>query len=391
MTNSKSARRPGTLCRDIVRELLHYRANAALSIAGAAVAVAVTVAFLMIEDASQREVRRLTRDMGFNVRIIPRQANPDAFLLNGYTEETMPEDTVQRLANTSGISYNHLVASLQRKTIVAGVEALLVGLSEEYAPPGKKKPPMGFRIRTDEVHLGHRLAQRWNLTQGDALDLHGRSFRVERVLVESGTLDDLRIFAALEDAQRILELEGRISEIKAIDCLCLTATENPLRVLREELETVLPEAQVFHMTTMADARAKQRRFSERSAALIVPLIITVSLLWLGVLATFNVRQRRDEIGLRRAIGHGDCAIAMRLLGRALVLGIVAATLGYLAGTAVVLHWGADVFQVTAASLRPAPQLFLWSLGITPLFAMLASLLPMTAALRTDPAAILSET
>ena len=34
----------------------------------------------------------------------------------------------------------------------------------------------------------------------------------------------------------MLNLEGRINEIKAIDCLCLTTDQEPLKILRAELE-----------------------------------------------------------------------------------------------------------------------------------------------------------
>ena len=53
---------------------------------------------------------------------------------------------------------------------------------------------------------------------------------------ESGSEDDVRIFAHLHDAQELLKLEGQINEIKALNCLCLDPTQDPLEVLGSEAE-----------------------------------------------------------------------------------------------------------------------------------------------------------
>jgi hypothetical protein len=58
--------------RLILKELRHRRANFALSLTGLAATVALFVAFFTTAEAAKRETIRVTRDMGFNLRIIPR-------------------------------------------------------------------------------------------------------------------------------------------------------------------------------------------------------------------------------------------------------------------------------------------------------------------------------
>ena len=43
---------------------------------------------------ADHETRRLMRDIGFNVRIIPRDTDMSRFWTEGYSEHTMPEDSV---------------------------------------------------------------------------------------------------------------------------------------------------------------------------------------------------------------------------------------------------------------------------------------------------------
>ena len=80
----------------------------------------------------------MTRDIGFNLRIIPKETDMDQFWSDGFSDRTMPEQTVQRLAGFERVffAYNHLVASLQRKWSLAGKEVILTGLAPAITAPG---------------------------------------------------------------------------------------------------------------------------------------------------------------------------------------------------------------------------------------------------------------
>jgi putative ABC transport system permease protein len=371
----------------ILRELRHHRFNAGLALFALTTAVALLVVVRLLTTAAERETRRVVRDLGFNLRIIPRDTDPDQFFLTGYSSETLPADAVQRLAAGSGtfLSFNHLTPSLERRIQLAGRDALLTGLGRAVVGPGEAKQPMGFNIPDGKAFLGQILAQRLQVKPGSTLDVQGRSLTVEKVLVEAGTDDDIRLFTSLGDAQAILGLPGRISEIKAIDCLCLTADQDPLSILREELGRLLPEARVIQMRTMADARARQRQAAARIAAFAVPLTLLVTAAWVCTLAVLNVRTRRQELGLWRALGTSSSRIASLFLGKAALLGLLAGVFGYLLGTAVSLLFGPRLFPVTAAGIQPEHALLPWALLLTPAFAALASFLPAMIAVAQDPA------
>jgi putative ABC transport system permease protein len=371
----------------ILRELRHHRFNAALSLLGLVAAVALLVVIRLLTTAAERETRRVVRDLGFNLRIIPRETDPELFFVTGYSDKTLPADAVQRLASGAQtfVSFNHLTASLERRIPIGDREAILTGLGPAVVGGGDKKQPMGFNIAPGKAHVGYLLARRLGAKPGAPLPVQGRLLTVEKVLVESGTDDDIRLFTSLPDAQAILNLPGRISEIKAIDCLCLTADQDPLTQLRAALTQLLPEAQVLQMRTMADARAKQRQTAERYSRFAVPLVLGISAAWVGILAALNVRERRAELGLWRALGHGSGRIAALFLGRAALLGIAGAALGYLLGNAVGLHYGPKLYPVTAGGFASEPALLGWALLVTPAFAALAAFLPAMIAVAQDPA------
>ena len=281
--------------------------------------------------------------------------------------------------------HHHLTPSLERRIQVAGRDAILTGLGASVIGPGEKKQPMGFNIPEGRAFLGALLATRLQARRGESIEVLGRKLTVERVLVESGSDDDVRIFASLPDAQSMLGLPGRISEIKAIDCLCLTGDQDVLAQLRKALAKALPEAQVLQLRALADARARQRQTAEKYSALAVPFVLLVGALWVGILSALNVRERRPEIGLWRALGQGSVRIAALILGRSLVLGVPAALLGYAAGTWLALHFGPQVYPVTAGGFAADPSLLGWALGLAPAFAAVASFLPAMLAVSHDPA------
>jgi putative ABC transport system permease protein len=381
-----------SVARLILREIAHRRWSFLLGALGVAVTVALFVAFFTTLTAARRETKRVMRDLGFNLRIIPKDTDMDRFWTEGFSDRTLPEDAVRRLAEAKHafLTYNHLVATLQGRIEIGGRPAILTGLAPTITSPDKRKRPMGFTVKPGTLQLGYQVAARLGLKRGDTLELAGRKFTIARCLVESGTEEDIRVYAALPDAQAILGLPGRINEIKAIDCLCLTQDQDPLHQLRAEIAKILPEARVIQLRAMADARARERQTVERYFGFLSPLLLLACAAWVGVLTALNVRERRAEIGVLRALGKGSGRVAGLFLGRAVLVGLLGAVIGGAAGTWLALEFGPRIFQLTAKAIRADYGLLGWALLVAPLFAAAAAFIPAARAVTLDPAVTLRE-
>ena len=378
-----------TPLRLILAEITHRRVNALLGVLAVATVVTFGVELIMSQEAARRETRRVTRDLGFNVRIVPRDTDESRFHFNGYSQETMAEDAVQRMASSGTISYNHLVATLKQRIELGGAPALLVGISGTYFPSGQKKPPMMFTVDPGTVHVGAQVAGRLGIDKGSLLDLRGESFSVVRVMPKGASQEDVTVYGLLSDVQRVLGLPGRINEIMAIDCLCQTSDQNPAQTLSDELARVLPEARVLHLSRMADTRARQRRLADASAELTTSVAVLVCAILVGVLAVLNVRERRGEIGLLRALGYRSAGITTLFLGRAVLIGLVGAMIGFAVGTWLVLRTRHEMFPVTGSAVRIDWLLLGLSMLGAPVFAALASFIPAMMAVTQDPAETLT--
>jgi len=375
----------------ITKEISHRKVNFFLGALAVVTAIALFVGFFTAGKAANRETARLMLSMGYNLTITPKHTDINQFLLTGIPDKTMPEQYLDKLASQTAISYNHLLATLQKKISWRGLEVILTGLAPEVCPPNREKPPMSFMIERGDVYLGYRVARYLGLRQGEEVEIGGKTLTIVKCLTESGSTDDIRIQCHLRDAQEILNLPGQLSEIRAVDCLCFADTDDPLAVLLAQISSILPEAQVLHAKSIASVRAKQRQLIRNVFAVMIPFVIVICGAWIGILAVLNVRDRQQEIGVLRALGYESGKITALFLGKAVVVGMVGAIVGFLLGTVLALEFGPGVFKITAEKMiRFEPALLAVSLIFAPIFAAVSSFIPTMVAVTYDPAVTLME-
>ena len=376
----------------IFKEMAFRKGHALMMLCGLVSVTALVNAYLTTESAAARETSRVARDLGFNLRILPKETDMDLYWFQGFSDQTMSEETVERLANFEGVfmTYNHLMASLRQKIVIGGGDVILVGVAPTLTSPDKKKKPMGYSIEEGTLHLGYQIGQRLGLRAGETLQVSGQDFLVAKVLVEYGTEEDVYVYATLKDVQAITGKQGQINEIKAIDCLCLTSYQDPIAILRKELEKMLPEAKVIQDRVQADARARQRQMVQKKFEFLSPFLMICGAVWVAVLSILNVRERRSEIGIWRALGKGSGLIGGMFVGKAVMLGLVGGLIGFWIGNLLALNVGPEIFQVTAKAIKTEWSYLLWSLILTPLLAAAAAFVPAMMAVTHDPANSLRE-
>jgi putative ABC transport system permease protein len=203
-------------------------------------------------------------------------------------------------------------------------------------------------------------------------------------------------------------MEGRINAMLALECKCAWAD---LPKVRAEIERVLPNTQVVELAGKALARAETRIAAERNARALVererrhraalraereglvsflaPGAIAVAVLLVGVLTYLNVRERRSEIGILRALGFRTFQILAVFLGKAALVGIGGGVLGV--GGALL---AAPLYAGTASVadvVRAAGYMFAAGIVLAaPIVTMCAAWLPSLTAAMADPASVLRE-
>lgn len=378
----------------VLREICHRKVNFILAVLAVLTAVALFVAFFTTSEASLRETGKIMLDLGQNMRIIPKQTQMDRFWAQGFSQHTMPAEYIERFTRHKGFSYTHLTATLQKMISWRGKNVILTGIAPEVSPPDKPKKPMMFSVEPATVYVGFELSDSLGIKSGDEIEIMGKKFTVEKTLSQTGSSDDIRIYGELGDVQEILNLPGKINEITALECLCIIEASNgtvdPLELAKQQLAELLPEGKVLLLKDISEIRLRSRALIAGHMAMIFPVVIITCGIWVGVLAMLNVRQRVREIGLLRALGYGSGKISALFLSRAVITGIAGAIAGFFVGTYLAMHFGPEVFKITAKGLKPEYVLGLWSVGIAPVFAAIASFIPLAIAVSSDPAQTLSK-
>lgn len=374
-----------------LKEIKYRWENFILTLLGIVAAVTIIVLFFMMTAASKNETRVLTRDMGFNLKILPKATDMNAFWVNGYSEKYMPQDYAQRIVDARKFSYAHITATLHKQISWNDLNVILTGISpDELEPKQMKKSKMIFAVTPGKVYVGYEIAHKLGLKEEQEIDVLGKRFRIERCLAETGSNDDIRIYFDLSELQQLLNLEHKINEIMALNCICSTKGDDPLGVVRGDLEEILPDAKVIMNRTIATARERQRKMVDNYMAVLLPVFLVVCALWIATFSMLNVMQRKTEIGLLRAMGFDSFYIARLFLWRILLIGLLGALIGYGLATWIGLTYGPQIFKVTARSVKAVYELLYWSLLLAPLFALISSLIPITIAVSQEPAKVLKD-
>ena len=358
-------------------------------------------------------MRRITKGLGFNILILPEDQDLNELHTEGTLSRTMPEEYVTRLANTNIVTVNHLLPMVMQKLEwrERGQTIILTGTRGEVPIMHRKddKKPLQDAVAPGTMVLGHEVARQQNLKVGDKAPLLGREFTVQTVYEQRGTADDATVWINLAEAQELLGKQNLLNAILALECNC--AAKDRIAQIREEIAGILPGTQVIERGPPALARAEARNTAhataianlerekvraeqtlektaadratlqhqqERFASVLVPVVLVASGVWIGFLMLMNVRERRNEIGILRAIGLRSRQILSIVLGKAVLIGLAGGVVGYFTGA------------VVAGSTRFSPELFLLAAGLALLLASLASWIPALLAARQDPALVLQE-
>ncbi len=372
----------------LLREARHRLPGFGLGLLAVIAAAGLFVAMATMGRASNAEASRLMRNLGFNLLVLPRGTDLVRYWATDEVSGDMPQEYVTRLAGTRGIGADHYVATLQRKIAWRGLAVLLTGvLPERNAVDAPGKASMGYKVSRGTCYVGFAIADRLGLRRGASLDVRGTRLRVERCLAEDSSKEDVRLYVHLQDAQTILRMAGRINTIQALGCLC---AGGPLAILRERIGRVLPDTYVSELRNIAAARSDTRLMVEQHTGAIIAVVVIACAAWVGLLALLNVRERRQEIGILRALGFGSGRIGSLFIGRALAMGALGGPVGFLAGTALALGYGPHIYKLTFAKLHPAYDLLVPTTAAAILVAAVAALLPTMVAVTQDPAVTLTE-
>lgn len=411
----------------VLRELRHRKLNALVAASTVAVATACLVGAMMLlkADAQATEIalaerqqvveqagaelqdamRKITKGLGFNVVILPEDQDLQEMHLTGTITKSMPEEYVDRLANSNIVTVNHLLPTVTKKLTWPEMDLPIVLYGTRGEVPlahRDPKKPLLDAVPVGSMIIGYQIAQKLSLKVDDQVQLLGRPFTILKAHDERGTMDDSTVWVNLREAQEMLGMENLIHAIQALECHC---AGDRIGQIRAEIMEILPGTQAIERGSSALARAEARdqakvtaeqslaaEISSRTqirnqrenfAAILVPLTTIGSALLMGLMALTNARQRRHEIAILGAIGLRSRQVLGVFLGKAIITGLLGGVVGIIVGVV-----GSGL--VNGSPGLPDTSTVLLALGLALGVALLGSWLPAMMASRQDAATVLQQ-
>jgi putative ABC transport system permease protein len=299
--------------------------------------------------------------------------------------------------NKPGENKLTLLGTYFARHIVFGKQDFVIGVRTTH--PWWKVQGAWPDDNSEDVLLGEHLAARLNRTPGQEIEIAGQPRRIAGILSTGGDEDD-QIVAPLGLAQQIL---GRPGAVRRIYVSALTKPEDAFA--RRDPKSMSPamydrwycspyaQSIAFQLQeAIPHSHAEQIRQVAQNEGTVLSriqglmLLITLAALLASALAVStsmatSVIERRSEVGLMKALGAGNLAVAVLFFAEATLLALLAGAVGFAGGALLARQIGHSIF---ASQITVQPVLLPVILTIAVLVTFVGSAAAIRRAVKFDP-------
>ena len=341
--------------RLLLQLLRGSRGRLAVALVAIVSGAAVISALLNLDLDVGSKLSQEFRTLGANVVIAPRQpqgstpgktnvaGSPSAPGLmdeNAVVEQLKSVKTAQIVA----APYLYVIARADKTPVV--VAGTWVDEAQRLSPTWKIE---GNRVesRDDRVHalVGRNVARELHLAPSSefALDYLGRTAKLTVAgIVDSGDAEDNQVFVNLVVAQQLSNLDGQIGLVQ----LNVGGGSKNVADVAAKLAAALPDYDVHPIRQVAAAEgALLGRLRLLIFSMVALILVLTSLCVLATMAALAI-ERREDVGLMKALGGSISRVVGLFLAEVGVLGAVGGTIGSIVGMVLTRWMGHRVFEAT---------------------------------------------
>ena len=310
---------------------------------------AVHAALLNLQVAARRRLTTEFRALGANVIVAPRD-------VASQSAATLEESVVHKIPHTlegqhvSAVAFLYLVGEAYAHDSTNPSHVVIVGDQGDFSgasPSGSSALASGSISRlAANCNVGARVAAEMRLQRNDRLVLRsqGREETCHVASIEAtGGSEDNQISLRLDAAQRLAALPGHISLVQ----ISVPGTPQAIGGYIRELAQRLPEADVHGIRQFTDAEAKIYNRISGLLQATVALVLILTALCVMAAMTNVAMERKNDVGLMKAIGGATRRVLRLFLAEAAVLGIIGGAFGAALGMALSIWLGKAVFGMAA--------------------------------------------
>lgn len=396
-------------------ELWHRKSRLISGLFAIVLGIGVIVGIRSISVVLEKNVAIKLDNLGANILILPQGASTDDYYTADIDAPTFPEDYVERIVTSGLPGVDNLSPKLTRRIKINDQSVVLTGIlpaSEIAAKPlWQTIGLMGDELKTscspsnpqnqssglkderlqrktidtlgiNECFLGFVIAQKLKISEGSNIKILNKDFKVTKILPETGTIDDGRIFAHLHTVQNILGIDKQISAIEVMGC-CNAISDGLLSKMRN----ILPDTRITTIGQIVSTQIETNKMMNKVSWIFLIIILIVGGISIGNYMWANVNERKKEIGTLRMIGFSKSKIYSMLMIKAIVLGMFGGIFGYVVGTLAGMLLGPSLADIT---VQPIITLIPLSILLSIIISVVGSLIPAYLASKLEPYSIMQE-
>jgi len=391
-------------------------------LAGIAITLGVGVATAMIAVATDigDKINRELRAYGANLLVTPQEDTLD--LQIGGVDLKPPSDGAYLneadLPRIGGTFWHHNIvgfspmlpvnvkAGSASVTLLGTYFAKHISFGKEDFVTGVKTTHPWWKVagawpddNSQDVLIGNRLAAKLGEKAGDEIEIRGEQHRVTGILSTDGAEDE-QIVAPLSLAQQIL---GKPGAVRRLYVSAMTKPEDALA--RRDPKSMGPALyDRWYCSPYAQSIAYQlqeaiphshaepiRQVAQNEGTVLAKikglmLLVTLAALFASALAVSAamataIFERRTEVGLMKALGAGNIAVAALFFAEATLLAIIGGVAGFAGGALLAGEIGRSVFD---SRIVIEPVLFPIILAMAVVVTFAGSALAIRRAVTFDP-------
>jgi putative ABC transport system permease protein len=290
-----------------------------------------------------------------------------------------------------------LLGTYFAKPLAFGKEQFTTGVKNTH--PWWKVDGSWPADQSSDVLLGEHLARKLELHGGDTLTIAGQNHRVTGILSTGGTEDE-QIVAPLLVAQQLL---GKPDAVRRVYVSALTKPEDALarrdpksmsgelwdrwycspyvQSIAYQLQEAIPHS---HAEQIRQVAQNEGTVLSRIKGLM--LLITLAALFASALAVSAamataIFERRREVGLMKALGAGNFAVAALFFAESTLLALLGGLIGFFTGSWLAHRIGYSIFD---AQITIQPVLFPVIMAIAVIVTYAGSAAAIRRAVKFDP-------
>jgi len=391
-----------------LKELWHRKSQLVSGLLAITLGIGVIVGIRSFSVVSEKAVAVNLDNLGSNVMVLPQAASVDNYYSADIDAPTFPESYVERIVTSTLPGVDNLSPKLTRRVKIGNENIVLTGIlpkseiaskpiwqqgglvaekvAASCAPAPGAKPAKYLDSKLQrrgidslaeyDCFVGAAIAQKLKVNENGILTIENKTFTVVKVLPETGTIDDDRVFANLHTVQALLGTGEQVSAIEIMGC-CSAISEGLLGKLRN----ILPDTRITTIGQIVSTQIETNRMMNKISLVFLIIILFVGSISIGNYIWANVNERRKEIGILRMIGYHKRHVYYILVLKGIIIGLLGGIAGYILGTLGAIWLGP---QFAGIEVSPIYMLLPISIILSISISIFGSVIPAYLAGKIEP-------